>query len=964
MTQNKKIEAQQSDGLARISTQLNDILHNIQALPSSINPREPIQSNNTKDLCNILDRLSLTEKDMTVAINVQALLRGLHFRSRSYRHEDIDEAHKATFKWIFSDEVDAMDHTTGPTKPSSFADWLETGSGTFWMNGIPGSGKSTLMKYVADHETTRQLLEKGAGTKRVIIASHYFWNAGTPMQNSLKGLLQQLVFGILCHCPELALDMFPHRLQQSTMTPRAATATRYSPVEDEWEVSELSRGLRQVVNHPAVPTRFCFFIDGLDESSEDHFELSQMLQKLSCSENVQLCVSSRPLNVFQNAFGSRSGANAAVLCVHKHTADDIHLYVESRLQSISQWKDRDIDDAQIKKLVQLITFNAKGVFLWVSLVTKSLRDGVIDGDTFDDLYRRISALPRDLEPYFRHMLDRVDAIHHCYMAHALQVAVHTGRIFEIDIYMLLEHELKDVNYAIEKPPDVSILRFKFDAKLNANFLLRLNARCSGLLNTDAFPQVARRRVGFVHRTVRDFLRTAPMQDYLQSKVVPGFSPKLATLKAFIYLFRCEVRRIAISKCDESHWYLTRLWSDCLSYARFAMVENEAATTRLLDAVVDVQQNELSDKFSGWKHAFDRFFEFFVAFRVTLDDPSRGSPSITVAPTKHTSGSVGNTSRPGLRHTYLRAHLGPYVFAKLRNNPTYFDCDSVSLLGTALASNKFLPTDADFLFWLLEAGSDPNDKIKRWSRTTSPWHLLLIKRPFGTFGLFSTRAGCRLITAFLRHGASRTSISGHNDELSQSPAVSIFMNRTLGNGHLFEGTPNTDQSLFEKVDIHDILKVIDEFLDTTPDEKRVVLKSILGHIQTWESFPPMHFPVVERLAAIAFVDRMILMAVELGMPVEVLSPLVTSDIIRQHVTPSVLATLAGYMQSTPVAKPDSLPCVPSADSNRSRHENIVVESEHCSNRIKLSSSDNGTDPSNPTKPDYMYEAATWQFLDFK
>lgn len=83
-----------------------------------------------------------------------ALLESLRFPTMNYRHESISEAYTKTFEWIFRRPEDALWH--------DFVKWLETGTGIYWINGKPGSGKSTLMKFVVEQEQTRGHLEKWA----------------------------------------------------------------------------------------------------------------------------------------------------------------------------------------------------------------------------------------------------------------------------------------------------------------------------------------------------------------------------------------------------------------------------------------------------------------------------------------------------------------------------------------------------------------------------------------------------------------------------------------------------------------------------------------------------------------------------------------------------------------------------------------------------------------------------------
>jgi hypothetical protein len=87
-----------------------------------------------------------------------ALLRALDFPNRTHRQQEIAEAYQRTFSWIFDDQQGDGNDRVAPgreTRPwSNFIEWLHeerTPRGIYWMNGKAGSGKSTLMRFVANH---------------------------------------------------------------------------------------------------------------------------------------------------------------------------------------------------------------------------------------------------------------------------------------------------------------------------------------------------------------------------------------------------------------------------------------------------------------------------------------------------------------------------------------------------------------------------------------------------------------------------------------------------------------------------------------------------------------------------------------------------------------------------------------------------------------------------------------------
>ena len=208
------------------------------------------------------------------------ILNSLCFKSMMVRHSKIAEAHKGTFDWIFnSSELPSTD----PRSNVKFINWLRRGEGTYWISGKPGSGKSTLMKYLYDHKETRELLHQRALPDTLVTGSYFSWSAGTDMQKSQEGLLQSLLLQILEQCP----DLIPN-----------VCVERWSFVDDhvskDWTLSELLCTFSRLLSQTYMSTRFCFFVDGLDEYDGDHFNIIEALELLIASQKVKLCLSSRP----------------------------------------------------------------------------------------------------------------------------------------------------------------------------------------------------------------------------------------------------------------------------------------------------------------------------------------------------------------------------------------------------------------------------------------------------------------------------------------------------------------------------------------------------------------------------------------------------------------------------------------------------------------------------------------------
>ncbi|KAI1364801.1 hypothetical protein F5Y08DRAFT_353284 [Xylaria arbuscula] len=638
---------------------------------SGISTTRLLTTDDIDNIVNGISDLSFSGHDVAKLAKEQAFLRSLDFASRCYRHDDIPKAYKRTCEWML-DPSKQIDEAKDGQK-SLLAKWLKCGNGTFWVSGKAGSGKSTLMKYIAGHEETHRSLEVWAGTKKLVIGSHYFWNAGAKMQKSQAGLYRSLLYDFLRTCPELIPHICPSRW--------ASTKISLIPLHsDNWEDEELLRALENLIRLPESAIRYCIFIDGVDEYDGDHFELCQLLKELSCSSNVKCCISSRPWNVFEDALGATSVPR---LNLHELTREDILVYAQSRLAEHPRWNENYFPEAEMSSIIESITERAQGVFLWVCLVGKSLHQGLFDGDTIRDLKRRLESLPSDLESFFRHIINQVDNLYHRKMAQLLLTAATARQSLDLRFYQTQEYEEEDADYALNRSVEEDIEDPR--GWITESCRRRINARCGGLL------EIRKERVEFLHRSVRDFLLTREMNDYLHLESGPEFNVNLSLLKIYVYTFRCWAQSRWLVKPPLPLREDQGFWSDGHTYANDAFEEDMQAASTLLGSIDDFCEHTL---------------------------------------------------------VVLRAGVYRYVAVKLKEDPEFFNSVFDSPLCTAMDVSPWSEGNMNIVRLLLENGADPNDQ--GWKK---PWFVFLRKTCQPTSDHNFTKAvESSLFSEFLNRGA--------------------------------------------------------------------------------------------------------------------------------------------------------------------------------------------------------------------
>jgi hypothetical protein len=449
----------------------------------------------------------------------QQILDSLLFKEIEWREEQIRETFGETFNWIFEDDS------------TSFKQWLATGGDTFWIGGKAGSGKSILMKFLANHSMTDEILRKWAGTHKLIIVKHFFWNSGTKMQQSQLGLMQSLLHQILQQCPELIALASPQRWE----------AVFSNANVKAWTRKELSLAVQNIVARGSLDAYFCIFIDGLDEyidqEAGDHYQLVQDLDSLVKSGMVKLCVSSRPWTVFLDRYSTNKRPK---IIVEDHTSRDIRLYTSGMLAQDARFHRLAAVESNAYSLVYEILERADGVFLWVFLVVRTLLRGLTEHDDKAELERRLGEMPSDLNAYFRKMFDNIDSVYRPEAMRVFQMIAVVGQHAQCPLIFIyfISREVLDSGYGLGAK--VCTMTETEIAKAHDKARSYLNKWGRDLLEISMpAPRYGHwiENVGVSHRTVRDFLLTQEMRKEFLEYPICQVSPLKGLCMAYLALFK-------------------------------------------------------------------------------------------------------------------------------------------------------------------------------------------------------------------------------------------------------------------------------------------------------------------------------------------------------------------------------------------------------------------------------------------
>jgi hypothetical protein len=563
------------------------------------------------------------------------ILDGLGFKSMTERQDEVAEAHGESFEWIFQSPLSVEEaRNEKARKPGSdFLPWLaDNAQGLYWISGKAGSGKSTLMRFLSDHSTTRKTLQVWAGGLPLSVAGFFFWTSGSIEQRSQAGLLRSLLWQLLDQQRSFVKLVFPDLWAQCwQMSTRDRIAMKL-----EWSLDNLMLGLRLYVQHIVGKTRACLLIDGLDEFEGDHEMIINLFKTLQAqsAQHLKVCLSSRPWPVFETAFKAVPQFKLQDLTLHDMTS-----YVRDKFRQSQKMRKLISHDLNAEhELTAELVQRADGVFLWVVMVVGALPDDLAADDRLADVQHRLRQFPTDLDKLFRHVLfERLSKPHlesatrYFQLIRAREIVCEytgdqsngtltlwevatsgSGSVQEViatEIHQLSQNEILDF-----------CTRTAHNIRSRSAGLLEVHKR-QGRDAMEAMryatdesevrvESIAYGKVTFLHRTVRDFLiYSGVWNEIVAVNAEQIFDSHLQHLKSYVLQLKLLFTRPKLHRRLEEWWTGIVL---AMTHARYSSQDTTADQVSLLDELNTTleslwQKRKLQDPDDHWaRNAFGSY----------------------------------------------------------------------------------------------------------------------------------------------------------------------------------------------------------------------------------------------------------------------------------------------------------------------------------------------------------------------
>ena len=290
------------------------------------------------------------------------------------------------FRWLSAaeDQQEEHLHRISDSRQPETCDWIlkdprmrpwiedDRGDAILWMNGIPGAGKSFLCSLIIENLQSQQRLS----------TLYYFFRSWN--ETTCAVMLRTLAIQLLQQNMDMAPLVHQAYLQEGS--------NKSSPAMKNLLIKLLTS---------SKVTRIV--VDGMDEIS--HATQQELIKNLieiqkSVDPSCKLLVSSRDEPQIQKSLGTKNCLNLG-----GKTVESIDLFIKERMKGLQELCP-GIDAGLVKLAEKQLQDKARGMFLYVRLVTDMLKDQMSEFD-FENA---INQLPEGFDEAYGRILTRIESL--------------------------------------------------------------------------------------------------------------------------------------------------------------------------------------------------------------------------------------------------------------------------------------------------------------------------------------------------------------------------------------------------------------------------------------------------------------------------------------------------------------------------------------------------------------------------
>lgn len=382
------------------------------------------------------------------------LLEALSFDGMGDRLMSITPAYAETCNWILD-------------RPE-YLRWQDPGQrgsnhGVLWIKGKAGTGKSTLMSCLYDLTGQRDL-------DGMIVS--FFFNARSPdvLVKSTEGMYRSLLHQILCQLPRLKKNL------SHLQVPRSKN--------EHWPIERLESAFRTVILGLSKDKNLTCFVDALDEC-----KVEDVRRAVESFEDLAESFTARDIQ-FRICFSSRYYPQ---ITMRRHEELKLDEQPE-HMQDISRYINVKLAVPPRAKLElsREIYSRCSGIFLWVVLVVKRLREESDSGSTRSKLLAILESTPGELEALFATVVAEPD---NAFISIVQWMLLSTRKLGLVELY-----------FAVQTSIGAATTGYWDFGEIDLNSMSRYLLHASrGLMESAPGPQRSQfRELNFIHESVRTY----------------------------------------------------------------------------------------------------------------------------------------------------------------------------------------------------------------------------------------------------------------------------------------------------------------------------------------------------------------------------------------------------------------------------------------------------------------------------